>query len=187
MGLDANGIWIYDEFEDAAPFSTLLNKLAQSTSDAVEGAVLGGGWSNSGILWGTNWEDYQPAVANNHVEYSVVGLDVVWRGLARRTANLSGGGTVVMFTVPDIEIRPGVSLRPTRQVITGAMTSASWSTGAASTGTAHTHPIMASATSGPTLRVAVGTNGEVSVTTGTGQTMVADNWVSMADLRWRCG
>ena len=35
MTLDANGIWQYDEFEDAAPVSTLLNKLAGSVSDEI--------------------------------------------------------------------------------------------------------------------------------------------------------
>jgi hypothetical protein len=33
--LDANGIYIYAEDDDLSPFSTLLNKLADSTSDAI--------------------------------------------------------------------------------------------------------------------------------------------------------
>lgn len=39
MALDANGIWQYEETEAAAPVSTMLNRLAESVSDAVEPLV----------------------------------------------------------------------------------------------------------------------------------------------------
>ena len=44
MGLDSNGIWIFDESEDVAPFSTFMNKLADSVSDAVGPHVRDTGW-----------------------------------------------------------------------------------------------------------------------------------------------
>jgi hypothetical protein len=46
--LNAQGIWIYEESEDAAPFSTLLNKLGLSVSDVI--AELLGDSGNLGIV-----------------------------------------------------------------------------------------------------------------------------------------
>lgn len=181
MPLDANGIWIYDEFEDAAPFSTLLNKLAQSTSDAIEAAVQGGTWTNAGILYASNWEDYQPSVSNNHVEYSVVGREVEMRGLVRRAAALSPSQTVTVLTLP-------AAIRPTRNVITYVMSNPTWVSGGASTGTAHTHAIAASSTSGPILRLAIeASTGNLSLTIPAGVTFAAGEWVSLGGLRWRLG
>jgi len=46
MGLDGNGIWQYDESEDAAPFSEMLNRGQQSVSDAIEQLVYASGPHN---------------------------------------------------------------------------------------------------------------------------------------------
>lgn len=44
MPLDSNGIWQYTESETAAPFSTVLNRLAGSVSSVLAPFVLDTGW-----------------------------------------------------------------------------------------------------------------------------------------------
>lgn len=44
MPLDVNGIWQYEETETVAPFSTMLNRLADSVSDTVAPHVHDTGW-----------------------------------------------------------------------------------------------------------------------------------------------
>lgn len=44
MPLDANGVHIYDEFEDAAPVSEMLNRLGESVSDAIGPFIGDTGW-----------------------------------------------------------------------------------------------------------------------------------------------
>src|SRR5690606_36246713 len=54
--LDSNGIWIYDENEDAAPFSTMLNRLGESVSDVLTPSTatvtFGGGAASGGLTLG---------------------------------------------------------------------------------------------------------------------------------------
>jgi hypothetical protein len=45
MPLDSNGIWQYEETEDAAPVSVMLNRLAESVSDAIAPLVVTGSQS----------------------------------------------------------------------------------------------------------------------------------------------
>ena len=55
MGLDANGIWIYDESETAAPVSTVLNRLADSVSDVVGPISHDSGWVNIPTALASPW------------------------------------------------------------------------------------------------------------------------------------
>lgn len=55
MPLDANGIWQYTESETAAPFSAVLNRLAQSVSDVVEPHVHDSGWTPIPIALPSPW------------------------------------------------------------------------------------------------------------------------------------
>lgn len=50
--LDPHGIWIYDENDPAAPFSALLNMLAESVSDAVGPYVGDSGWQTLSVSSG---------------------------------------------------------------------------------------------------------------------------------------
>jgi hypothetical protein len=73
MTLDANGIWIFDESEAAAPVSTMLNRLGNSVSDAVapltppSSWVAATPWLNSGFV-------------SNGLQVRTFGALVFWRG-----------------------------------------------------------------------------------------------------------
>ncbi|MFI6428462.1 hypothetical protein [Promicromonospora sp. NPDC050880] len=134
------------------------------------------GWQDDGIVWGTNWEDFQPSIANNHVEYRIKSGMVEWRGLVRRSASLSGGASnFTMFTVP-------TDLMPIRQKIVFCGTSITQTTGAASAGTAHTHDVVNKADMGAVVRVTLNPNGEVGISTAPGMPMAAGNWVTLSDI-----
>lgn len=133
------------------------------------------GWLDDDITWNTDWEDYQPTVTNNHFEYRRVGAVVHLRGLVRRLNSSLSGSTQVMFTLP-------TGFRPSRSVITAAMTSGTWVTGAASAGTAHTHNVISSTTSGPMLRVTIASTGTVQIIVPAQVSIDNGNWVSMAGI-----
>lgn len=73
MTLDANGIWIYDESEDAAPVSTMLNRLGQSVSDAVAPLTPPGSWT-AATPWLNN------GFVSNGLQVRTFGALVFWRG-----------------------------------------------------------------------------------------------------------
>ena len=95
---DSNGIWIYDENEDAAPFSTMLNRLGESVSDVVEPLVIDSGWVNLDIASGWTAQSGRPPQAR------------YWRGevIYRGQATHAGvSGSVVVATIPDGSGIPG--------------------------------------------------------------------------------
>lgn len=173
MPLNSAGIWEYEEGESVSPFSVMLNRLSNSITDSLGHAHGDTGWINDGIAYNTNWSDWG---GTNPVLYRIKGGVLHWNGLVRRDAGLSGGAAAfTMLTVP-------AGARPDFQRIAACMSSLTGATGAASTGTAHTHPLVDSATMGPMVRVTVATNGNIGITTAAGWPMAAGNWVNLADI-----
>lgn len=102
--LDSNGIWIYDENEDAAPFSVLLNRLGQSVSDVVQPLVNPGptDWTSVGITAGPN-------ITLANVAYTVDPFGLVsWRGELWGTPAPSTNA--LLFTMP-------TAIRPTLRMV----------------------------------------------------------------------
>lgn len=134
------------------------------------------GWINDGLVWPAGgWEDYQPAIANNHFEYRKIGKVVHLRGLIRRLTLYSSSSESTMVTLP-------AGIRPSRQLIVGALTSATMTTSAASAGTAHTHTVNDSASLGPMQRVGISSGGVISFQQGSGSSMAANSWVSLSGI-----
>lgn len=97
MGLNAEGLWIYDELEDAAPVSTMLNRLADSVTDVVTPLIGDTGWVALTLLAGFGGTLFARRRASN----------VFIRGLV--TPNVSWGGGLtdnqICNTVP-VQFRP---------------------------------------------------------------------------------
>lgn len=96
--LDANGIYIYDEADDEATFSDLLNLGGQSVSDAIAalGTTLDTGWLP--VTFGSGYEN---SGASTPVEVRRIGRVVYGRGLIKRTAGFAAGSTYSdVLTVP---------------------------------------------------------------------------------------
>ena len=72
MPLDANGIWQYEETETAAPFSTVLNRLASSVSDVLAPHVHDTGWVNVATSLPSPWTGSMKARR--------IGSQVRWKG-----------------------------------------------------------------------------------------------------------
>ena len=134
------------------------------------------GWLDT-VIYETNWENYVAGVANNHFEYRKIGLEVETRGYVRRTAGASANQTLFMFTLP-------AGFRPSRNIVWLGLTSATWVTGPASTGTAHTHTINDHATMGPICRIDIWTNGNFRILLPVGATMAIDDWVNFGGLKF---
>lgn len=148
--------------------------MAGSLVDAAD--FVDTGWQDDGLVWGTNFEDYQPSIANNHVEYRIRNGLVEWRGLVRRVAGLSGGASnFTMFTAP-------VAIMPVRQKIVSCMSSIIVATGAASAGTAHTHDVVNKSDMGASVRVTLNPNGQFGLSTATNMPMLANDWISLSDI-----
>lgn len=103
MPLDANGIHQYDESETAAPVSDLLNRLAQSVSDAIEPLVQPGptDWTNSGLVVGAGL-----TLTGAAYKVDPFGL-VTWRGEIYGPAPAANA---VILTVP-------TAIRPTARMV----------------------------------------------------------------------
>ena len=102
--LDSNGIWIYDENEDAAPFSTMLNRLGESVSDVVEPLVnpVPNAWTSAGLAPGPN-------ITFSNVAYMVDPFGLVsWRGELWGTPAPSTNA--LLFTMP-------TAIAPTRRMV----------------------------------------------------------------------
>lgn len=82
MPLDANGIWQYEETETAAPFSTVLNRLADSVSDAVAPHFPDTGWVNIAIALGAPW--------TGSLKARRIGSRVSWKGSVDPNATVWG-------------------------------------------------------------------------------------------------
>jgi hypothetical protein len=87
--LDSNGIWIYDENEDAAPFSTMLNRLGESVSDAVGPYVGDSGWQTLSVSSG--WTVDEP------LRCIKIGALVILQGVL---SSASSGVTQNITTLP---------------------------------------------------------------------------------------
>lgn len=135
------------------------------------------GWINDGVVFSTpSWEDYQPAIANNHFEYRRIGKVVHLRGLARRVTAYSSTNPSTILTLPS-------GLRPSRSLIFGALTSATMTTSATTAGgTSHTHTVGDSANLGPMNRVTIDSAGAVAFQQGSGSSMGANSWVSLSNI-----
>lgn len=72
MPLDVNGIWQYEETETAAPFSTVLNRLADSVSDTVAPHVHDTGWVTIPTSLASPWTASMKARR--------IGSEVRWKG-----------------------------------------------------------------------------------------------------------
>lgn len=73
MTLNGNGFWIYDESEDAAPVSTMLNRLGNSVSDALDPLTPKGAWTAA-----TPW--LAGTYVSNGLQVRTLGDMVFWRG-----------------------------------------------------------------------------------------------------------
>lgn len=105
MGLDANGIWIYDESEAAAPVSAMLNRLADSVSDQIAPVVVPGpvAWTNTGLVGGAG-------ITLSNAEYMVDRWgQVKFRGDIYGTAPAANA---VIMTIP-------ASIQPTARLTLG--------------------------------------------------------------------
>lgn len=146
--------------------------------DTPPGIPYDTGWTNDGIVWNANWDDFNPAISNNHLEYRRIGATVHWRGLIERIA---GGGltsaTETMLTLP-------ASLRPSRNVLLDAMTNGTWVTGGASAGTAHTHNVILSTVLGPVPRVVFNATGALQVTVPGQMTINTGDWVTLGGISY---
>lgn len=117
----------------------------------------------------TGWAD----LSGNDLQVRKIGNSVRVRGRVERTgADVPPSTTSTMATIP-------VGYRPDRVVVQGGITSADMVTGAASAGTAHTHPVGASTVSGPMLRLVIQPGGTIEVFTTAGVTIPTGRWVSL--------
>jgi hypothetical protein len=94
---DANGIYIYAEDDELSPFSTLLNKLSESTSDVV-GDITGDVTSissNVSVLQNKTWRLYQASgLSVNPIPTTPLTIPG-----STQTINVPGTGysTIIMF------------------------------------------------------------------------------------------
>lgn len=120
----------------------------------------------------TGWNDF----SGNDLEVRRIGKSVRCRGRAERTgADLVGTATSTMATIP-------AGYRPNRVLVQSGMTNGDIVTGAASAGTAHTHPIGASTTAGPMLRLVINTSGTIEVLAVAGVTIQTGRWMSLDEI-----
>lgn len=118
-----------------------------------------------------NWQDF----SGSDVEVRRIGKLVRVRGRAERiTSNLSNA-TSTMATLP-------VGFRPARVLVQSGMTNGDLDTGAASAGTAHTHPVGATTAAGPQLRLVVATAGGLEVLVPAGGTIAVGQWMSVDEV-----
>lgn len=100
MPLDTNGIWQYDESETAAPVSTMLNRLAQSVSDAIGPLVIDTGPVAVDLVAGIT------AISGYPVEVRRIGP---WVHVQGRVQGLTAATQTTITDTPlDEEFRPGV-------------------------------------------------------------------------------
>jgi len=170
MGLNSKGIWEFDESESAAPFSTVLNRLANSVTAALGHASGDTGWTDTGLVYGSNWSSLG---GNFPVRYRIKGGVVYWNGLLRRDANLSGGQTSTPLTIP-------AGVRPNTNRIASCMSSATWST---SNTSGHTHLVINDGSQGPNLRVTILSDGALQVVLPANVSLVSGNWVNLSDIQ----
>lgn len=80
MGLNAEGIWIFDELEDAAPTSTMLNRLGNSVTDVVAPLIGDTGWVALTLLSGFGGTLFARRRASNVFVRGLVTPSVSWGG-----------------------------------------------------------------------------------------------------------
>jgi hypothetical protein len=102
--LDSNGIWIYDENEDAAPFSTMLNRLGESVSSAVSHVAPASAWT-SGAPW------LASGYTSNGLQVRKFGDMVFWRGRLGVSTNWgNANATNTVATGIPAEYRPAAEM-----------------------------------------------------------------------------
>lgn len=124
------------------------------------------GWIN--VEYAADWDDYGSSYQAG--QYRKVGTDVRLRGLIKSAVIRSAAST--MFILP-------VGFRPTVTEIFNGTASVSMISGAASTGTAHTH------TSGYQVPIRVdviSSSGVVNCTLTASETMAVGGWVSVSGI-----
>lgn len=155
---------------------TLTAADLNSNFSQKQNTIVDTGWTNTGLVWSANWEDYQPTTsAGNHFEYRKFGPVIKFRGLVRRVNSDISSATETILTLP-------ASLIPTRTEIFELMTSGAWVTGAQSAGTAHTHNVFSSTVSGPVLRTTFNSSGTVQVVIPAQVNIVVGNWITFAPV-----
>lgn len=118
----------------------------------------------------TNWQNF----SGSEVQVRRIGKSVRVRGRAERlTSTLTTTST--MMTLP-------AGFRPARVLVQSGMTNGDLDTGAASAGTAHTHPVGASTVAGPMLRLVVATSGTIEVLVPAGGSIAVGRWVSVDEV-----
>jgi hypothetical protein len=113
--LDANGIWIYDEFEDAAPVSDMLNRLANSVSDAIEPLAFSTPWQNLQLETGVATTNGRPP------QYRRIANIVYFRGSCN---GISDSGTARVVGYLPEGFRPTYAIQELGFLATGTTTSA---------------------------------------------------------------
>lgn len=145
---------------------------------APPGLMYDSGWTQEGLVFGTNWESFMPS-GENVVEYRRVGWRITARGLVRRIGSDMVGS--VAGNLSTMVSLPGAN-RPLRQEVYSNASNANVSTGAATAGTAHTHRVFQSTVTGAPLRVTMNATGGISVHVPDGQTLAVGQWVSLAGV-----
>src|SRR5690606_34127216 len=112
--LDENGIWIYDENEDAAPVSEMLNRLGQSVSDAIAPLAFSTPWADLPLASGVTVSFGTPA------QYRRIACAVYCRGSCAGITD-SGSGRGV-GTLPE-GFRPTYAIQELGFLATSASTS----------------------------------------------------------------
>lgn len=161
---------------DALERAVLLDPVSAAFWQTIPGGY-DTGWTNDGIVWGANWDDFNPAISNNHLEYRRIGPVVHWRGLIERTGGALSSATETMLTLP-------TAVRPSRNVLLAAMTNGTWVTGGASAGTAHTHNVILSSVVGPLPRVVFNATGALQVTLPGQMTINTGDWVTLGGISY---
>lgn len=102
--LNSNGIWIYDENEDAAPFSTMLNRLGDSVTSAISHVAPASAWTPAGPWLASGY-------TSNGLQVRKLGDMVFWRGQLGATAGWGNANATntVSTTLPS-QYRPPVEM-----------------------------------------------------------------------------
>lgn len=184
--IDAQGVWIYDNSDHVVPISTYENLGQNSISAALldlrnDLTPANVAWTNTGITWNASWESFgATSGASGYVRYCRIGTVVYLSGLARILVSSSGASpaTLTMLTMP-------AGFRPAYNTVTlGYMNldqaGSGVTTGAASTGTAHTHAER----SGPSCRINMNPDGTIQMVRNIGHQLQLGDWVALGGISY---
>ena len=140
----------------------------------VSGGEVDTGWVD--VPMSANWQD----LSGNDVQVRAIGNSVRVRGRAERTTSDLTGASSTIATLP-------VGYRPSRVMVQTGLTNGELVTGAASAGTAHTHIVGSSSTTGPVLRIVINTGGTIDVLAPTATTIAVGEWLSLDHIAFFLG